>query len=367
MKNIYFEYNSLSEDELKELWGKATFVFDANVLLNLYRYSDDTREKFLEIMMGLGKRVWLPYQVGLEFHKNRLTVISEQLQLHHSFLKGIDDIISEIENKNRNPFLSATLYEKLVSVKDELKSEVSERIKIFDQRLHNDQILEKINSIFAGRVGKIYEKDGLEKLFSEGEKRYKELIPPGYRDKSKQGNDKFGDLVIWKQMINQASESKNSLLFITDDRKDDWWLEHKGKTISPHPVLLREFFDETQQKCHFYNPFQFLKYSNEYLGENINEDVIEEVKNYHSRASLIESFLKINLTLQGRIEDLTLFIDEMKGLGYNIVCDFSSHDDNHHDVCFLLPNIPDLERRLTDKYLSNLASYNINLVSIKKT
>ena len=78
MKDTFFEYNRLHEEEIKNLWDRAIFIFDTNVLLNLYRYSDDTSKKFLETIVKLETRVWIPYQVGLEFNKNRLKVISEQ-------------------------------------------------------------------------------------------------------------------------------------------------------------------------------------------------------------------------------------------------------------------------------------------------
>ena len=38
MKSQMIGFYRPSEDEFKEIWDKATFVLDANVLLNLYRY-----------------------------------------------------------------------------------------------------------------------------------------------------------------------------------------------------------------------------------------------------------------------------------------------------------------------------------------
>lgn len=47
MKNKFSEYYKLNETAVKEHWEKDIFCFDANVLLNLYRYSPSTREAFL--------------------------------------------------------------------------------------------------------------------------------------------------------------------------------------------------------------------------------------------------------------------------------------------------------------------------------
>ena len=50
----------------------------------------------------------------------------------------------------------------------------------------------------------------------------------------------------------------------------------------------------------------------------------------------------------------------MKKAGYNIFYDSNETNDIHF-LHIPLPNIPDLERRLTSKYLSKLSSYNLNL------
>ena len=48
------------------------------MLLNLYRYTDQTCGELTSLMERLKDRLWLPHQAGLEFHENRLVVISEQ-------------------------------------------------------------------------------------------------------------------------------------------------------------------------------------------------------------------------------------------------------------------------------------------------
>jgi len=78
MKNSYKGFRQLSEADFKSLWKTAVFVFDANVLLNLYRYQSSTRDDLLKVLEKLGGRIWIPYHVGLEFERNRLNVIAEQ-------------------------------------------------------------------------------------------------------------------------------------------------------------------------------------------------------------------------------------------------------------------------------------------------
>jgi predicted nucleic acid-binding protein len=77
MKNSFKEYNPLTPKEIEVLWKNSIFIFDTNILLNLYRYSDETSLKLIETIEAL-KNIWIPYQVGLEFYRKRLIVISEQ-------------------------------------------------------------------------------------------------------------------------------------------------------------------------------------------------------------------------------------------------------------------------------------------------
>ena len=366
MKNTFFEYNPLSNEIIDKLWENAVFVFDTNILLNLYRYSEETSDKFLETITGFKDRVWLPYQVGFEFNRNRLTVISDQRKLYDDFEKRINDIINEIDNKNRNPFFSVSVFEKLLSIKGDIKNEIDNKIKAYQESLITDSLLDKINAVFEGKVGNCFKPEELKKIYIDGEKRYIDKIPPGYCDSKKPENERYGDLIIWKQIISKSKDSKIDVIFVLDDRKEDWWLEHQGKTISPRPELIKEFRIETDKNCHFYKPFQFLEYSGKYLGETIKDEIIEEVKNYTPETIKNDNFILINLTLQGEISNLSVLVNDLKNAGYNVYTEFNSINDLH-DVFIALPNIPDLERRLTSKYLSNLVNYGINLIrSIKK-
>ena len=136
-------------------------------------------------------------------------------------------------------------------------------------------------------------------------------------------------------------------------------------TISPRPELLKEFRKETEKKCHFYKPFQLLNYASKYLGKNIKQEVIEEVENYQHDKTQDDTLLQMKLTLKGRIEDLALVAQEIKNAGYNIFPIYSE-TNNLHELLIALPNIQDLERRFSAKYISNLKYYNLELVSIIK-
>ena len=77
MKNKIFEYIEPTTAEKAELWNNAVFVFDTNALLNLYRYSKNTRNEVISALEENKEKIWIPYQVAYEFMKNRCDVINE--------------------------------------------------------------------------------------------------------------------------------------------------------------------------------------------------------------------------------------------------------------------------------------------------
>lgn len=75
MKGLFPQFAPRDSIDYKTIWDRATFVFDANVLLNLYRYQPDTRQAILDTLKKLKSRIWIPYQAAIEFQRNRLSVI----------------------------------------------------------------------------------------------------------------------------------------------------------------------------------------------------------------------------------------------------------------------------------------------------
>jgi len=76
MKSRLPEYFEPSETEIKDIWNNGTIVLDANVLLNLFRYSKTSREELIKIIKHYKNRLWLPYQVAFEFLENSNSVPS---------------------------------------------------------------------------------------------------------------------------------------------------------------------------------------------------------------------------------------------------------------------------------------------------
>lgn len=151
---------------------------------------------------------------------------------------------------------------------------------MFAELQKKDEIYEKLNNIFEEKIGAEFEKDKLEKIYQEGAIRYQKKIPPGFEDeKNKNGVNKFGDLIMWEQIKIKAKESQRNLILVTDERKKDWWWKLRdGKVIGPRYELVNEIWGFAEIDFLMYSSDRFLSYSYRYLNEQVDENVIEEIK-----------------------------------------------------------------------------------------
>src|SRR5688572_27324769 len=72
-------YRSQSDEDLREALRTCMLVLDTNVLLNLYRYNDETRASIVDVMKAVADRLWVPHQVLEEFWRNRERALSDPL------------------------------------------------------------------------------------------------------------------------------------------------------------------------------------------------------------------------------------------------------------------------------------------------
>lgn len=289
MKNRFAEYYELPEERIKEIWENSLIVFDTNVLLNLYRYNEDARTEFINVIKFYKERLWIPYQVGLEFHRRREEIMRKNAKAYNVLAEKISKelvgVVSSLESEYiRHPYISIKDIKKRVEKCAESITKTLEKQALAHPDYSNgDEILQSITELFDGRVGSDFEEKDLEALYKEGEKRYANKIPPGYCDeKNKKDKGKrslYGDLVVWKQTIHHCKEQAKSLIFITDDHKPDWWDKVEGKH-TPRKELIKEFADSTVQNILIYDSSRFLEYAKnnkvQVSQKTINE--VEKVK-----------------------------------------------------------------------------------------
>ncbi len=254
-------------DEIAKLWDNAIFIPDANVLLHSLRHSAEVRDELLRLFEVLGEALWVPYQVGLEFHCNRLDVELGALDAYDSLIKDQEAILEKARDRLRQVRAHPTInVPRELSALDMFLTDFKARMQAARAAHPSTEIegvVDRLTKILEHRVGEKWSPAKLATLKREGEDRYAKKVPPGYKDNKKDAGefDKFGDLIIWKEMIAKATADKRPVIFISDDAKEDWWWIHRGRKMGPRPELIEEFRAEAGQDFHIYEFSQFLRFA----------------------------------------------------------------------------------------------------------
>lgn len=317
MKETFREQFELDKEKIQEIWKNAIVVFDTNILLNLYRYNKETCDDLLKYMKTFADRLWMPFQVGWEYHNNRLKVAYTYQNAYSELKKVLEENRKRIEDFFKkfphHPQLSSKAFlkhyenseKKLIRYLDDLND-------IDNKTFDKDTILETLAELYNGKVGEDYSEDQLTELYKEGDKRYKSKIPPGYKDDT---NDKremgdrhlYGDFIVWRQIIDKSSAEKKDFIFVSDDLKEDWILEIHGKKKGPRKELIKEFYDKTGgNRILIYNQEMFLNYARNNENADIKEDTIKEVATVNlDMKKLSSEYLKSSVLGSYGMEDLS--------------------------------------------------------------
>ncbi|MCI2145799.1 MAG: PIN domain-containing protein [Bacteroidales bacterium] len=313
MKEMFPEFYPLTSEKIDEIWDKGTIVFDTNALLNLYRYSIETRDDFISALNKCSAQLWMPYQVGYEYMDNKSKSIEDTIdacnQAKKLFKTIKDDIVKTTKDeKNLNnlfsPYQLFNEYIKNIYDSIDAGDESIDKLKNKHEAEYqngNDPVLDEITKLYDGKVGEDLKEEGLDKLYAEGKTRYKECIPPGFCDyeKAKFGQRKlYGDLILWKQILNYAKEKGKDVLFVTAEKKRDWWkIINDKKIIAPLPQLIKEFRDETGEEISIISPEEFITQFKEHKDIKIKDSSVDEIKTV-DRNDLLNSFLESDYYLR---------------------------------------------------------------------
>ena len=161
-----------------------------------------------------------------------------------------------------------------------------------------DEIRTELDDLLKGKVGSPLTEEELGALYRDGKIRYEQSRPPGYLDSGKAKDDEpvctssglrierqYGDLILWRQNASKKparTRSLSEIILVTRADKADWWLavDSKGKkTIGPRPELIEEIRAEAEADVfHMYSSERFMQYAREYLGVNVKEESITQVR-----------------------------------------------------------------------------------------
>lgn len=302
MKKILGYLNS--EDDEKQLWNDCIFIFDSSALLNFYEYSEKARQEIFKLFLNkLQNRLWITNHTEYEYLKNKEKVISKPANYYDELIVDFDlkkfqtfkNQFTQLKNKtkkdNKHPYIDRVSIDnferkfnafesKLNDFYEALKTEIDLKKKEIEEMRKKDTVLEAFSQLL--KVGEGYTFNKLLEIAKEGEFRYRNTIPPGYEDlKEKHGLQIYGDLVIWKQIIDLACSEKKPVILVIDDLKIDWcYKDAKDKNIiaAPREELIKEMLDIGGVMFWSYSSTQFLDKSTKYLGTAITDEVIQEVR-----------------------------------------------------------------------------------------
>jgi hypothetical protein len=311
MRDKYPGWYPKSATEVSAFWDNAIFVPDANVLLHCLRHPAAVREELLRLFGVLKSSLWIPYQVGLEFHHNRLDVELGAQDAYDVLMKDQDAVLEKARERLRqlraHPTISVA---KELAALDMFAGDFRGRM-IAAQAAHPVQeiadAVARLTQLLNGRIGDKWKSEQLAAVKKEGEDRYSKKIPSGYKDAKKDSGefDKFGDLMIWKDMIAKAKSDKRPIIFISDDAKEDWWWIHRGRKLGPRPELIEEFRAGSDQDFHIYEFGQFLRFAAERFPEiQAGVDQVEKSLQDDERARKRQSEAAEATETQARIREL---------------------------------------------------------------
>lgn len=319
MKSLFCGFYSTSNDSLKNIWlsESTLFVFDTNCLLNLYRCEDHTRTEIIDVMRELKEKTWLPFQVGFEYQRNRRLVIEDSISSLNKIQEELKKIYTQniLSSGSVKKHLYNALSEEVSTLQQELQKSIDLYIKekieprIISKRkiAEHDFIRDDIDNIIGKNTGEIPTQERINSINEEGQKRYINKRPPGFKDEQKKDisffaniefQDKFGDLYLWKEIIHKAKDEKiKNVIFVCDDNKNDWWFVHAGKTHGPLEALKTEICTEAKiNEFRLINQLTFLHEAKQFLTNiNISDSSLKEVEELSHDTEIIQEPMGITL------------------------------------------------------------------------
>jgi predicted nucleic acid-binding protein len=302
----------VSEDDRELFYSFGMIVLDTNVLLDLYRYTPEAREEILEALRRVADRLWMPYQVGLEFVRGRNKVIHDRTrllgavaqQVRQGFDQAWQDIASataqvkqllanhandqegqreldELINQESFRKLTAPWMKELITRAEEIKN--SQDVQLGSLVAGPDRVLHQVAELYGDRIGEPPSNTDLERRVQKAARfRYPNRIPPGFADAAK-GTDlaAAGDFLLWEEVVRQARglPTPRRVLFVSGDAKEDWYEPSTpGRKKQPWPHLFEEMRRRAHAELLLVRPQDFFKDVREYLNADIAQSTVEEIE-----------------------------------------------------------------------------------------
>jgi hypothetical protein len=213
-------------------------------------------------------------------------------------VSAVEQYGKQIENdlgkyKRHSKIKTSEMIKEVQGFFDGIKENLNKQRATHPDYYREDIILEKITSLYTGRTGLPFSEDELLTLGKAADARYAKSIPPGYLDaKNKQGDEKYGDYIIWSQILNYVQETNSCVVLITDDVKEDWWWRAHGKTVGPRPELVEEMLKNGSKAFYMYRTDQFMEQAVSVfnISRSVPQESIQEARQLRVKDTISQRF-----------------------------------------------------------------------------
>lgn len=302
MKSKFPAYYRIHKEDILAKFDDCVFMFDTSALLDVFRLKKELSEKVFDVIKHYQTQIKIPYHVAEEYNRRIHDVLREQLKYIMDSRNSFNAFVKTFDAKRSMPYISASTKKLLDKLRAQIEQEYSEQEAFIKTQLIHGEYQNRMADLLDGKVLNPFTIDEIAEITKEGETRYSNKMPPGFKDAAK-GDNRYGDLINWKEILRFAKGSHKNVLFIANDEKEDWVCKENGMTIGPLYDLLKEFYSEMGDNEHFFHIYtldRFLSLVNEKDAAIVSTDVVQEVKDYiESPANEIPSYAEIFRALQG--------------------------------------------------------------------
>ncbi|WP_301120581.1 PIN domain-containing protein [Mycolicibacterium fortuitum] len=292
MKSVLPEWYPHDGGTVSEILKTGTIAFDTNALLQLYRVNRQERDDILDVISRVKDRLFIPYQVALEFQRNRLKVVHDTASAYDKILGKItlpQDVLNGIRDSKLKKQVQSVFADATKVLKDGLAELRKEHALSLEEARKDDPVLKALDGLLgSGSIGSAPSNDELKQRRAIATQRIKDGIPPGFAD-AKDKPDPTGDYLIWHELLHHVGQSDRPLLFVTnDERKGDWYREPVGgQPLGPLPALVAEMRIASPSHAYHQVPLStLLRLANEHLGASVERSTIKTVESIEPKSAI---------------------------------------------------------------------------------
>lgn len=299
-------YRVLGGEQIREALGGAIVALDTNVLLNLYRYNEQTVEDILAVLGAAQKRLFVPHQVAREFWRNRQGVLAvlgnASRDAKAALRKNASSTSDAVERWAKSTALPSHQLAALQAEVDAFFAQLAD--KVSGGPVHarpqsptaDDDLLTKLLELFNGAVGDPLDEAAWTAAVAEGQRRVEESEPPGYMDKAKLESDlpegASGDYLVWHQLVLEGTAQRCDLVLVTADTKEDWWNRgDHGAPVGPRRELIEEYLQATGARVFLLEPVDLIRHSTA-LGVETRPESVRDIEQVRDEGSVRSSWTR---------------------------------------------------------------------------